>query len=215
MFGMALSSTVGDDREGLNIVREHPKDSLIMTDDINGIAKLNLCEKCYPVYKGMIEPSIRAMTEQFFHDWSSVEALVFGMVLKHGGAIKKQTEFFLQIEDKDLDKFADHIDIEKYKELKHEYGHFKDQLKYLVDNEVIGPKLRDYVTLVAKRRHKIHSYKGSISDPERAQFALANMLLEHIKSGMTRPDLTAYHRKRQVEKMDQAAKAYLGYLKII
>lgn len=55
--------------------------------------------------------------------------------------------------------------------------------------------------------------KGSIS--ERVQFTLANMLLNHIKSDMTEPCLTDYPRKRQMEKMDEAAKQCLKFLKII
>lgn len=183
-------------------------------EDIRGTAKLNLCDRCYPVYTSLIEPNFKGILDEFFHDWQEVEALVFGMVLKHAGAIKRPTEFILEIDERDLPKFVDNIDADIYKHVKHEYRYFKDQLKYLHDNGVIGPKLRDYIIQVQKRRNKVHRYKQSISDTERILFYLASQALQHIQSGMVRPDMSDYHRHRQAEKIDLAAVQYLKLLKI-
>jgi hypothetical protein len=156
------------------------------------------------------------MNDEFLHDWQSVESTVFGLILKHAGAIKKPNSFFNQIDEETLDQFAEFIDAEIYWKIKGKYGHFKDQLKYLVDNGVIGQNLREFIWKVSRRRGaKVHGYKQSITDMERPLFALANQLLLHIQFCVCDTGITEAQRKRQIEKMDTHAKAYLGYLKLV
>lgn len=156
------------------------------------------------------------MNDEFLHEWQSVEAIIFGLILKHARAIKNKTAFFYEIDEKELDQFKEHIDAEIYWKIRHEYGHFEERLKYLKKNGLIGPYFKEFIWRVSRRRGaKVHGYKKSITDGERSLFALANMMLLHIQTCICDPGVTEGQLKRQVEKVDKNAKAYLGYLKVV
>lgn len=149
----------------------------LITDEINKLAELNLCERCRPIYKAMIEPNIRRMTETALQDWARVESTVKGMCLRHMGISKLPNGMVEEIDESDLKSAEFLIDIEKYKKFKYEYSRFAARLKYLHDNGIVGDNLNTLLKKTSQRRNNIHKPSSKMLDGDRILYGICNSLI--------------------------------------
>jgi len=142
--------------------------------------KLNLCDKCYQVYIGFIEPGIRELIVKRLDDWRSTESSITQMVMKHKGVFKTDM-IFVSIGKWD-DKYHEDVHKELFFKIK-KWG-FKRKIEYLKKEHILPEPCFTLLDKARDRRNLIHEhplvYRFTDEDLElfsQAHNVSANLLL--------------------------------------
>jgi hypothetical protein len=149
-------------------------------DSIRQTAEESLCEKCFPIYKAVIEPKFRAMFKEYFHDWQGIESVVRGLVLKDLGTFDNYQMFMLDFDEKPREKLAEFMNVDIYETFKKKYPRFPHRIDYLLKHGIIGDNLHSLLAELNTRRNKIHRLETGFSDPLRIAFSYARSWLEQL-----------------------------------
>ena len=142
--------------------------------ELDALAKMNLPdERCYQVYKAMIEPNIKSMIESYFKDWQNIEMQVTSMVMKLKD-IFTTSQIVTSMGERNQD-FSLVKDAKQFHKIKR--TNFSVKLECLLVNGIISPKMYDLLMHLAKRRNKIHEYNGIFTEDDRILSAAGASLL--------------------------------------
>lgn len=144
-------------------------------DELKLIAEMNLCDNCRKLYAALIEPTVKAMVSEFFHDWQGVEANVRFILAYNSGAFKKRPYPFDIGKEESLEPFAADIDLEVYngiRELK-----FSEMVYELQLRGIIKENLHGLLMEIARRRNKLDRHKVAIPEIDRILFSKVHQLL--------------------------------------
>ena len=185
-------------------------------EGLSNIVNYYLCDKCKPLYKPCIEPTIKAMLAEFFHDWQGIEMETRFLLAKGLGVYKIEGRYVIDSEwEDDLSSFSDQIDVEKYDWIRHLF--FGRLISELKKNNLIGQELFTLLDEVAKRRNRLHRYKAEISEQDRIIFYWVNGLLQNfalrVREPRLEPELSDY--QKLMNAVDRHAKALLEKIKTL
>lgn len=177
-------------------------------DSLGKNAELNLCERCQPVYRAVIEPTVKAMLDEFFFDWQGVETHVRFILAKTLGAFKKRP-YLLDIgKEEPLEGLADSIDIKLYDKIRRKwFSTMVDDLKHL---GIIGPNLHALLLETAKRRNKVHRYMTPIPESDRVLFYWVNQFVWNIQNYMMDESLAQTHLPDLLKTLEIRSQAMLA-----
>jgi hypothetical protein len=147
------------------------------------------------------------MIETALQDWARVEATVKGMCLKDMGISKLPNGMVEEIDESDPNsEFL--VDIVRYKQFKHDYGRFVDQLKYLHDKGLVGDNLNTLLTKTSKRRNNIHKPYSKLLDGDRILQGICNFLIWH-QASILQPWVKGEARAKVFKVTETQAGSYL------
>jgi hypothetical protein len=144
-------------------------------DELKLIAEMNLCVNCRKLYAALIEPPVKAMISEFFHDWQGVEANVRFILAYNADAFKKRPYPFDIGKEESLEPFAADIDLDAYngiRDLK-----FSEMVYELQLRDIIKKNLHGLLMEIARRRNQIHHHKVEIPEIDRILFSKVHQLL--------------------------------------
>lgn len=165
-------------------------------------------ERCYQVYKAIIEPNIKAMIESYFKDWQTIEMQVTGIMMKHKGVFTTR-QIVISIDEKDQD-FSLIRDADEFRKLKRMF--FSKKIGYLLDNGLISQPIFDLLSHLSKRRNKVHDYDGILTEDDRILFAAGAGLLQPTWIAGTIEE-EKESMKYSIEHSNEAAKQLLKAIK--
>jgi hypothetical protein len=145
--------------------------------ELRTMAQLNMSPECFKIYLAMVEPGIEAMAKEYFKGWQNFEAFLSLSVMRHMGAFKTRIGV-IQIDEDELEKYGDHIDVAKYQKVR-EMSVFR-MIEYLENQQLIGPNTCEFFHFVRKRRNSIHTFDGTWSEDDRGYFELAWSLVHYL-----------------------------------
>ena len=117
--------------------------------------ELNLCEKCYQVYLGFIEPGIRELIVTRLDDMKSMESIITQMVMIHKGVFKTDV-IFVSIGKWD-DKYLEDVHKELFYKIKIKWS-FKQKINYLKKENILPESCYTLLDKARERRNLIHEH---------------------------------------------------------
>jgi hypothetical protein len=116
--------------------------------------KLNLCDKCYQVYLGFIEPGIRELIVTRLDDMKSMESIITQMVMVHKGVFKTDMIFI------SIGKWDDKLHEDVHKDLFYEIKkwRFKRKIDYLKKVLILPESCYTLIDKARDRRNLIHEH---------------------------------------------------------
>lgn len=148
-------------------------------EQLSRSAELNFCEKCFRVYKALIEPSIKLMLFKPMAQWREVESYVTQMLAKAMGVVKGDLgiislgEFVDKRTDEEL---ANRFDVDPKAFRKIEKWGFKSTVKYLKDKGVPQKHSHSFLYMISDIRNRIHTAFDEFSEKDLEVFRLADAL---------------------------------------
>jgi hypothetical protein len=152
-------------------------------DQLSQLAELNLCEKCFRVYKALIEPSIKPMRFKPLDEWRWVESEVTQMVMKENGVVKGDVgiisidEFVDKRTDEEMAKQFN-FDPQAFRRIKR-WG-FKKKIDYLRSKGVLQNHSYTFLRRVSLIRNRIHELFTEFSESDLELFHYANVIASQI-----------------------------------
>jgi hypothetical protein len=152
-------------------VLEHPK-----IEQLRELAKLNLCDKCKPVYTSMIEPGIIGIVKSYFDDWKSIELHITKIIMKLENVYKTDL-ITTSISYKENKKY-NYVDYEKFNKI--ERWNFANKIKYLKERAILQKHSYALLDLVRLRRNKIHKHSESFITSDFVAFSYGAHITHNI-----------------------------------
>ena len=148
-------------------------------EKLRSLVDLNFCDECKVKYKQLIEPGIKNIISKYFKNWVDAEVYSLLIIMRNERVYKTSVDVF-DIDDADLEKYADTVDMEKYKSIRREYWNFKDRIDYLKEKDIAGPNTYKLLDGIRNIRNKIHNFSSQFSERNLALFSTAAGILQWI-----------------------------------
>jgi hypothetical protein len=97
-------------------------------DNLRKLAELNLCERCFKMYKAIIEPTIKKWLFTPLDEWRRAESYILQTTMRVAGAYKTSVNV-IYIKEEELASQAELIDVETFRKIMH--WSFKRRIDYL------------------------------------------------------------------------------------
>ena len=161
----------------------------------------------------MIEPTVKAMLEEYLYDWQGIESLVRGMVLNHLGAFDGYQMFLLDFDEKPREGLAKFLDLNIYDDFKKSYPRFPHRIQYLRKHGLIGDNLYKLLEDLNDRRNKIHRYKTGFPENLRVAFNYAYSWLHYLQMFSKDSGFNEDYKARMRESIEKSAEHLLDKLR--
>jgi hypothetical protein len=147
---------------------------------LRSLAELNFCERCFEYYKALIEPSIKALLAKPLNDWVWVEDQITQMVMKSEGVFK--TEEIIIPDKGEEEKYANQIDVKRFREIYSNRWGFKRKIDYLHEKGILQESSYKLLDKARKARNKIHGepFLTELTEQDYALFSVANKIVSQL-----------------------------------
>ena len=123
---------------------------------IRKLAELNLCNRCFQVYKQLLEPNIQSAILSLrsvpLADWIQTELEITQIIMKNKGIFKG--DIIVISLGKNEDEATDIVDVKAFKEIKK--WAFKRKIDYLHNTGVLQNSSYELLNKARKTRNRLH-----------------------------------------------------------
>ncbi len=151
-------------------------------ENLSRDAELNLCDRCKPVYRSLIEPGVRELIITRFDDWRETESAITQMVMKHRGVFK--TDVWVISLGEWNDEYKSDVDRDQF--LKIKKWSFQGKIDYLKKHGILPEVCYRLIDLARDRRNNLHEHPlvYRFTDEDLDLFYLCNGVSSNLKLNM-------------------------------
>jgi hypothetical protein len=148
-------------------------------EHLRKLAELNLCDRCFQVYKAFIEPTIQSTIQSLLSvplaDWTQTESQITQIVMKNKGIFKGNV-IVISL-GKEENESADMVDVKAFKKIKR--LPFKTKIDYLHATGVLQDSSYELLDKARETRNRLHDLIA-FSEQDYALFHLAYIITNQI-----------------------------------